>query len=81
MFGGYITGRQIELVPDELIVQAWRVGSWGRGVYSIAKFELIAQGSGTQIVFDHTSFPKGEAEHLASGWQEHYWDPLLKFMG
>jgi activator of HSP90 ATPase len=80
LFGGYITGRQIELVPDELIVQAWRVGSWGRGVYSIAKFELTAQGTGTQVVLDHSSFPKGEAEHLASGWQEHYWDPLVKFL-
>lgn len=80
LFGGYITGRQIELVPDELIVQAWRVGNWGRGVYSVARFELIAQGAGTKIVFDHTAFPKGKADELASGWQEHYWDPLAKFL-
>jgi activator of HSP90 ATPase len=80
LFGGYITGRHVELMPDELIVQAWRVGSWPRGVYSIARFEFIAQGSSTQLVFDHTAFPKGEAEHLASGWQEHYWDPLVKFL-
>ena len=25
LFGGYIVGRQIELVPNERIVQAWRV--------------------------------------------------------
>jgi activator of HSP90 ATPase len=80
LFGGYITGRQIELVPGELIVQAWRVGNWGRGVYSIARFELIAQGAGTRIVFDHTAFPVGKADELASGWQEHYWDPLAKFL-
>jgi activator of HSP90 ATPase len=80
LFGGYITGRQIELVPDELIVQAWRVGSWDRGVYSIARFELIAQGASTKIIFDHTGFPKGQAERLASGWQEHYWDPLVKYL-
>jgi activator of HSP90 ATPase len=80
LFGGYITGRQIELVPDELVVQAWRVGNWDRGVYSIARFELIAQGASTNIIFDHTGFPKGRAEHLASGWQEHYWDPLVKYL-
>jgi hypothetical protein len=28
----------------------------------------------------YTGFPKGEAEHLASGWQEHYWDPLAKYL-
>ena len=30
VFGGYVTERQIELVPSELIVQAWRNGSWKR---------------------------------------------------
>ena len=80
LFGGYITGRQIELVPNERIVQAWRVGSWDPGVYSIAKFELAEQGSGTKIVFDHTGFPKGWGEHLAAGWKANYWEPLAKFL-
>jgi activator of HSP90 ATPase len=80
LFGGYIVGRQIELVPNELIVQAWRVMSWPRGIYSIARFELADQGESTKLLFDHKAFPKGEAEHLASGWQENYWDPLTKFL-
>jgi activator of HSP90 ATPase len=80
LFGGYIVGRQIELVPNELIVQAWRVRGWGRGIYSIARFDLTDQGESTNLVFDHRAFPKGQAEHLASGWQEHYWDPLTKFL-
>ena len=80
LFGGYITGRHVELVPNERIVQAWRTGGWPLGVYSIAKFELVEQGSGTKIVFDHTGFPKGEAEALASGWKAHYWEPLEKLL-
>ena len=80
LFGGYITGRHVELVPNERIVQAWRTGGWASGVYSIAKFELVEQGSGTTIVFDHTGFPKGQAEHLASGWKAHYWEPLDKLL-
>jgi len=80
LFGGYITGRHIELVPAERIVQAWRTGGWDPGVYSIAKFELVEQGSGTRIVFDHTGFPKGAAEVLASGWKAHYWEPLAKLL-
>jgi uncharacterized protein YndB with AHSA1/START domain len=80
LFGGYITGRHIELVPSERIVQAWRAGGWGPGVFSIAKFELVEQDSGTKIVFDHTGFPKGAGEHLASGWKAHYWEPLEKFL-
>lgn len=80
LFGGYITGRNVELVPNQRIVQAWRVGRWDPGVYSIAKFELVEQGAGTRIVFDHAGFPKGEAEHLASGWKAHYWEPLAKLL-
>ena len=80
LFGGYITGRNIELVPNQRIVQAWRTGGWDPGVYSIARFELVEQGSGCKIVFDHTGFPKGEAEHLASGWKAHYWEPLDKLL-
>jgi activator of HSP90 ATPase len=80
LFGGYITGRHVELVPNERIVQAWRAGGWAQGVYSIARFELVEQGSGTKIVFDHTGFPKGEAESLASGWKAHYWEPIEKLL-
>jgi activator of HSP90 ATPase len=56
LYGGVITGRHIELVPNVRVVQAWRAGDWPAGVYSIAKFELVAQGSGPKIVFDHAGF-------------------------
>jgi activator of HSP90 ATPase len=81
LFGAYIVGRQLELVPNQRIVQAWREISWDPGSYSIARFELIEQGSGTKLVFDHTGFPAGAGEHLAVGWKSHYWEPLEKFLG
>ena len=40
-FGGMITGQTIEVVPGTRLVQAWRVGHWEPGVYSIVKFELL----------------------------------------
>ena len=81
LFGGHILGRQLELVPNERIVEAWRVGSWDAGIYSIARFELVEQGTGTKIVFDHTGFPKGDGGHLAEGWKINYWEPMEKFLG
>ena len=80
-FGGIILGRHVELVPNRRIVQAWREVNWDPGVYSVAKFELLEQGTGSKIVFDHTGFPRGNAEHLAAGWKTHYWEPLAKFLG
>lgn len=81
LFGGYVTGRQVELIPNQRIVQAWRAGSWAPGIYSIARFELAPQGSGTKLIFDHTGFPPGEAQHLAEGWKGNYWEPLAKSLG
>jgi activator of HSP90 ATPase len=80
LFGGHIIGRHLELVPNQRIVQAWRVVDWEPGVYSIVKFELAEQGSSTKIVFDHKGFPEGKGEHLAAGWTEHYWAPLQKYL-
>ena len=80
LFGGIIVGRHVELVPNTRIVQAWRVSYWDPGAYSIAKFELVEQGTETKIVFDHTGFPNGAAQGLASGWKAHYWEPLAKVL-
>jgi len=80
LFGGHILGRHIELVPAIRIVQAWRTADWDAGFYSLARFELKPEGAGTKIVFDHTGFPVGQAQHLAEGWVGHYWKPLASYL-
>lgn len=79
LFKGHIIGRNVELIPNERIVQAWRVVTWPEGVYSIVRFELKPQGSGTRLVFDHIGFPEGLHDHLAAGWEENYWSLLKKY--
>jgi activator of HSP90 ATPase len=79
LFKGHIIGRNIELVPNQRIVQGWRVVTWPEGAYSIARFELKTQGTGTHIVFDHIGFPQGLHDHLAQGWDENYWSLLKKY--
>jgi activator of HSP90 ATPase len=79
LFGGHIIGRNVELVPNKRIVQAWRVVTWPEGAYSIVRFDLQTQGTGTHLVFDHIGFPEGLHDHLAEGWQEHYWAPLKAY--
>ncbi len=80
-FNGFIVGRNLELIPNERIVQAWRVAYWPEGAWSLVKFVLVEQGSETKLVFDHTGFPKGDADHLLEGWNGNYWQPLAKFLG
>jgi activator of HSP90 ATPase len=84
-FGGVITGRIVELVPDRRIVQAWRVKMWPQGVYSIVSFELQPHGSGTGLVLTHDAFPPEMRAHLNGdmpdgGWHRQYWEPLRKYL-
>lgn len=81
MFGGLVVGRNVELIPGQRIVQAWRLSKeFPEGVYSLVKMELQPKDSGARIVLDHTGFPEGHFDHLNTGWYSHYWEPLRKFL-
>ena len=60
LFDGHIVGRNVELDPGKRVVQAWRTVDWPKGIYSIARFELEARGTGTHLTFDQTGFPEAE---------------------
>jgi activator of HSP90 ATPase len=76
IFGGFIEGRNIELVPDTRLVQVWRPEYWPAGIYSLARFELRESPGGTLLMFDHTGFPADDAASLAHGWKQNYWEPM-----
>ena len=81
MFGGLVVGRNVELVPNQRIVQAWRLAQeFPEGTYSLVKIELKPKDSGTKLILDHTGFPEGHFDHLDTGWYSHYWEPLRKFL-
>ena len=80
LFGGYITGRQLELEPGVRLVQVWRSAGWAPHLHSIVRFELSEHRDGAKLVFDHVGFPSEEAKSLATGWREHYWRPLAEVL-
>lgn len=80
-FGGMITGQTIEAIPGNRLVQAWRVGNWESGIYSIVKFEFEKiNNTETKLIFDHTGFPEEHQDHLDQGWHDRYWEPLKKYL-
>jgi activator of HSP90 ATPase len=72
-----VTGRNVELVPNERIVQAWRASEWPSGVYSIVRFELTAYGPATRIVFDQAGLAPIPP---TTAWSHMYWEPLRKYL-
>ncbi|MBV9581006.1 MAG: SRPBCC domain-containing protein [Chloroflexi bacterium] len=85
-FGGRVEGRQIELVPGQRVVQAWRFGRahpspWEPGVYSTLRFTLEpAEARGTRLTIDHTGIPTEWVEHIAGGYPTFYAEPLARFL-
>src|SRR5689334_18351953 len=80
LFNGQVVGRNVDLVPNRRIVQAWRaVGDWPPGIYSLVHFELAPTSTGTQLALDHTGFQEGDFDHLNAGWAPHYWDPMRRY--
>lgn len=80
-FDGMITGQILEILPDSRLVQAWRVGNWEPGIYSIVKFEFeMLNEMETKLIFDHTGFPEEHRDHLDQGWHERYWAPLKDYL-
>ena len=80
MFGGKIVGRNVELVPAQRIVQAWRPASWEPGDYTLVKFQLKQKGPQTTVILDHTGFHEGDFDHFDAGWKMRYWEPLAKYV-
>ena len=87
LFGGFITGRNIELVPGRRVVQAWRSQDWGPGVYSLVRFTLTGGDGGTRMVVTHDAYPEGASpmyptwhQHLSENWPAFYFNPFRRYL-
>lgn len=74
--GGSILGRNLDLVDNQRIVQAWRVAAWPEGTYSIVRFDLSPEGKGTRLTLTHSGVPVAAREQISKGWEMRYWEPL-----
>ena len=79
-YDGFITGENIELVPDSRIVQAWEAGEkcWPKGHRSKVTLVLKKTRSGTRMSFFHSGVPAGCYETIRTGWWDAYWKPMKK---
>jgi len=79
-YDGYIEGVNLELVPDEKIVQSWRGSDWPEGHYSKAAFALKEVGGSTRLTFVQTGVPEDEYDSIRQGWHDYYWKPMKKML-
>jgi activator of HSP90 ATPase len=80
IYGGDIEGKNLELVPDQKIMQSWRYSDWEEGHYSTATFALEKVEKGTRLIFTQTDVPDEHYEDIKQGWKDYYWQPLKEML-
>jgi uncharacterized protein YndB with AHSA1/START domain len=77
---GYITGRNLELVPGERIVQTWRTAEFGEEHEdSIITLTLEEVEDGTLLTLAHGNVPDGQRGYELGGWEENYFEPMTEY--
>jgi activator of HSP90 ATPase len=75
-FGDYITGRNLMLIKNELIVQSWRGSDWDKeDSDSVFMISLEQKGKDAVLNMVHANVPDKQEENLAKGWIDYYWNP------
>jgi activator of HSP90 ATPase len=77
-YDNYITGKNVELVPDKKIVQDWRAVNWPKGYFSRVTYKFTAVPKGTRMDFTHADVPEGTEEEFKQGWIDNYWEPMKR---
>lgn len=78
VWGGSLSGVQLELVPGKRIVQSWRADDWPAGHHSTATYELSKTDAGCTLVFTQTGVPVEHHASVNEGWRTFYWSPMKK---
>jgi len=79
--GGYITGKNLQLIKGRLIVQNWRARSWSPDdIDSTFIIYLEPRGNDTLLHAVHANVPDDAVEGLDSGWHKMYWEPFTLFL-
>jgi len=77
---GYITGRNLELVPGKRIVQSWRTTQFSdEHEDSIVSVMLEETDGGTLLTLMHVNVPDGQTSYEQGGWQEYYFEPMKEY--
>ncbi len=79
-FDGWAQGENVELVPDQKIVQTWHCDDWPDGHFSQITISLTKVEGGTRLSFHQTGIPQSAMGDIKQGWREFYWEPMKKML-
>ena len=73
--GGWITGKNLHLVKNKMIVQTWRGKDWNKEDQdSVFIIKLEPKGKDTILHATHANVPEKSVDGIKKGWNDHYWN-------
>jgi activator of HSP90 ATPase len=80
-FGGQILGRNLAIVPSQIIVQSWRAGHWKKeDPDSILVLRFSKAPGGGRIDLVHVNVPEYDHKGVTQGWPKYYWKPWKAYL-
>jgi uncharacterized protein YndB with AHSA1/START domain len=77
---GYITGRNLELLPGERIVQSWRTTEFAdEHEDSVITVMLEDADGGALLTLVHSNLPDGQTGYERGGWEQYYFVPMKTY--
>lgn len=71
-FGGSISGKFTHLVPNERVVQAWRLNDWKDGHYATLDMFFNQGSSETKMIVKFSGVPIGEEDRVRGNFEDYY---------
>jgi activator of HSP90 ATPase len=81
-FSGMILGKNLLLISNRRIVQAWRSAEWKKADADsilVVSFEKAAGGVAT-VHLVHVGVPSYDHQGVTQGWVKFYWDPWKEYL-
>ena len=80
-YNKYITGKNLQLVKNRLIVQSWRGNDWKKtDVDSTLILRFEQKGRDTILHMVQANVPKTHYVNVKDSWYRFYWKPRKKYL-
>ena len=76
LFGGGAHGTNLEVIPNQKLVQEWYAEEWTKP--SKVSFTLVPTGAGTILELLHEDVPEAEIQKISEGWNQYYLGQIQK---
>lgn len=80
-WNGKLRGKNLMIVPNRLVMQAWRSAHWpASDPDSMLLLAFKDAPGGGEVDLLHVNVPAHDLAGVTKGWKKYYWEPWKKYI-